>query len=537
MSRGLRVAGFAALLLAAAALAFGPLARAGFVGEDLTSLVRAAGSPADAVEGTPVAGGALAHLSLRLSHALWARDGAWGERAALALRIENVLFLLGSAAFARLALRRTLAPWTGMEGARAAAGACALLLACHPLAVPAVASPAARGELLGLFLGTAAAAAFLRGRQEREAPWIAVAGLCVLGAACAAPSGVLVPVLLAILELFSGRRGRPRSVRCRTAATTLAAFGALWLAARLAGGSAPLAFPAGDELGPALRAAGRDLGRIALPAPAGSGAPGLIAAGAVVLLGLHPAIVAARSAPRLWGWLTITAVVGPLLAVLVRAAAPRAVEGPLSGSGLVTAALLACAVLAIAATSLSGLRRVLLPAVAAGAFALLARAATTPWIEASAPLSTLRADLARTRAEHGSAARILLVDPPGPGRRSRGRGARAASSPRSLAVRDPARCGARDARGPLAPRPARARARARVHRAADGRARAALARPHGRAGRSSDRARRVAAARDERCARVARGPAIAAVRPRSAGAARAAGRGAPRTRRPPRRRG
>jgi hypothetical protein len=404
MTRSLRVAGFAALLLAVAALAFGPLASAGFVGEDLKYLV------------DPALGqGPLARASLRLSHLLWAEGGTWGERAAIGVRVENLLLLLGTAAFARLALRRALAPWAGMDGARAAAGACALLLACHPLAVAAVASPGARGDLLALGLGAAAAAAFLRARQERQPAWAIGAALCVLAAGHASPVALLVPPLLAVLELFSARRNRPRSVRVRTAATTLIVFLAIACVESLTGpllGSPALALGAlrsasdlfAGGTGELLRALGQDLGRVALPVPGGRALEYAIAA-TVLAAVLQPALVAARSAPRLWGWLAASAAAGLLLALaLCRTTA----------IALLPAAAVATVFLAVASTSLSGARRVLLPVAMAGSFVWFARASALPWIEASAPLAALRAEIAAARARHGPATHWFLVDPPGP---------------------------------------------------------------------------------------------------------------------------
>lgn len=410
----MRAAGFAALLLLVAALAFGPLAGAGFVGDDLPYLVRAApahggGTSADLekeAEKLAEGDGPLASASLRLSHALWSESGSWGQRSAVALRVENLLLLLGAAAFARLALRRALSPWAGMDGARAAAGACAVLLACHPLAVPAVASVGARGDLFALCLGAAAAAAFLHARQEKKVPWMVAAGLCVLAAGHASSLALLLPFLLAGLELLSARRGRSVSVRARTAATTFVVFGVLACLEGLTGpllGSVALPMRTLRATGEAW-SVGHDLGVVALPVPravppeaAGAGAVQYGIAGAVLLAVLQPALVAARSAPRLWGWLGASAAVGLLLSLAV---------------DLLPAAAVACAVLGVASTSLSGLRRILLPTALAASFVLFARGAAWPWIEGSRPLSTLRADLADARAKHGPASHWMVVDPP-----------------------------------------------------------------------------------------------------------------------------
>src|SRR5262249_26934786 len=141
---------------------------------DLPFLVRA--SPVARADSAPVANrlaegdGPLARGSLALSCRLWAREGRWTVFSARRIRFVNLLLLLRPAALLRLALRRALSPWAGSEGARAAAGAGALLVACHPLCAPAVAAAGARGDLLAACLGAASAALFLRGRQERRVP-------------------------------------------------------------------------------------------------------------------------------------------------------------------------------------------------------------------------------------------------------------------------------------------------------------------------------------------------------------------------------
>jgi hypothetical protein len=448
MERRLRTAGFVALLLAAAALAYAGLERAGFVGEDLSYLVRAsrsAGSEAAVLaERLSEGDGPLARLSLALSFRLWARDGTWSAGAVRFLRLENLLLLLGTAACARLALRRALSTWAGMDGARAAAGACALLLVCHPLCIPAVAAAGARGDLLAAFFCAATAALFLRGRQEKRVPEMAAAAVCALLAGHSSALGLLLPPWLFGLEVFCARRHRPLSVRLRTAATTLLVFGACAASESLSGPAlgSPALLPrtlhsvsALLETGGAravLRSVATGLGAVSLPVPraapwdhsapggpdgivgmGGMGSLGYVIAGALLLAALQPALVAARSAPRLWGWLAAFTCAGVLLPLLLRAPAAQEASGLASRLGLFQAAIVACAGLAVASTALSGVRRVLIPASLAAAFAVFARSAAAPWKEAGRELGELQADLGAARALHGGGARYLLVDPPG----------------------------------------------------------------------------------------------------------------------------
>jgi hypothetical protein len=427
MQRRTRTLGFVALLFTAAILAFAPVLSSRYSIGDVPFLVRA--SPIASSDSAHVASrltegdGPLARWSLALTGHLWAHAGRWTAAAARAIRIENLLLLLGTAALLRLTLRRALSPWAGADGARAAAGACALFVVCHPLGVPAVAAAGARGDLLAACLGTAAAALFLRGRQEKRLPEMAAAGAAALLAGHASALALLLPPLLFVLELFSARRHRPLHVRLRTAATTLIVFGACVSAEALTGpflGSAALlqrtlaaisaTFASQGVEGIARSLAAR-LGAIAMPVTTSAsltdGVPFLyLLSGALLLVALQPALVAARSAPRLWGWLAALAGTGILCATLLGSSTSPIGEAVLFFPGV----WIACAGLAVASTALSGLRRVLVPAALTALFIVLARQAAGPIEAAGAELGVLQASLDSARSQHAEAATYLAVD-------------------------------------------------------------------------------------------------------------------------------
>jgi hypothetical protein len=241
--------------------------------------------------------------------------------------------------------------------------------------------------------------------------------------------------LFFVLELFSARRHRPLRIRLRTSATSLLVFGACAAAEALTGpalGSPALlqrtlaavsSSVASHGAGVEMRSLVADLGVIAMPVPPATTAwpwslenpvPFLyLASGALLLAAFQPALVAARSAPRLWGWLAGTVGAGMLLALLVGLSA-GAGGGDLSRAlALFPAALIACAGFAVASTALSGLRRVLVPSALAAAFALFARTTAASYVEASTALGELQESLGSARALHGGTATYFVVDPPG----------------------------------------------------------------------------------------------------------------------------
>jgi hypothetical protein len=320
-----------------------------------------------------------------------------------------------------LSVRRVLLPWLGSDAAGAAAWASALILVCHPLCTWPVAHAGARGDLFAAVLAFASIALFLRARQEREFATIVVSA--VLAALCGFTSDTawFLPLTLCVLELTSARRYRTLKVRARTAATTLAVFGACVALERsfAAALHAPEAAHgwwsdfASLRTPVAIATVVEKLACLVLPVPpAWSGPAGLVLAGAIMLAALHPALVAARSAPRTWAWLGVGLCFALVACALRRtdvAIAPREFS---AAELLFPGAIAMSAALGVTSSALSDARRVALPLFVVIACALLAREAASEFQAESAPLETLRQDLARTRVLHGGDARILVVDAP-----------------------------------------------------------------------------------------------------------------------------
>lgn len=411
--------------------AYSPLLSAGLVAEDYAALLSAEGAPATS-HGEPdavVQEKPLERGSLLLSRRLWGLSpaGSAGGGAALCLRLENLALLVAAAIGLGVYARRLLLPWSGSEQAKAAARAAAVFFALHPLAIPAVAEVDSRGDLLGLALATWSAAAFLRGRQDRRYPVTVLAlVLCIL-AGFASDVALGLPLLLSASELASSHRYRPLRVRLRTALTTLVIFGggaSLELVLDVVrAGTAGL--PPGVQAlrGLTTTAAASDqlqvavekLGLLVLPAnPEVLGVAGWALAGALFLLAMQPALVAARNAPRLWGWLLfgwcLALAASELLHADVRVT-PR--ELSLARALLPSAAVMAVG-LALGATALSGPKRPYVAWVVAFGYASLAHANALPWREAARAASRMRGDLISTLEEFGRDARILVLDPPGP---------------------------------------------------------------------------------------------------------------------------
>ncbi|MDP6540077.1 MAG: hypothetical protein QF903_07645 [Planctomycetota bacterium] len=415
--------------VACALLAFAvwPLAGAGPVGEDFRALAEAAhlvegGVGPRALFAMESAGGRpLTALSLAASRWLWCPDGVWTELGVGFVRAENLLIAVVTALCLGRFLARLLLPWSGEEQARAAARAVALLFAVHPLTLPAVAAVAARGELLGAAFGTAAAWAFLRGRQEKRAGPIFAAAVLTAAAVACAESAWLIPASMGLAELVSAHRQRPGGQRLRTALTTLAAytagvaavgvvldgFGGEWRPLAIERSLAMFATPGG-----ALRALGASfekLGLSILPTnAAGLGAFGFVLAGALLLTALQPALRAARSAPRLWVAALIVWVVAILVVVVTRADV-RVVPGELSAaSSLLPATTVMAVGLAIAATALSGRRRRILPAVVGLGLCVLTHADARSLREAGAAAD----DLAGPLRDAALTPNVLVLDAP-----------------------------------------------------------------------------------------------------------------------------
>ena len=411
--------------LALLVCAYAPLLDAGWRGADRAVLA--------ALEAgrSPFPGSVLAAPWTHASAWLWAEFAP--EGGALVARLEHLVLLGAGAFFAAVFLTRLLLPWTGSVQARAAARALCVILLVHPLAVGAVAGLEARADLLALALSAIAAAAFLKARQEHRFGYQGVAGVCAIAAGAAGELGWSLPVILGAAEFLSAHRYRGRRERLRTTTITAASYGACvgivpllasWLVGAPAvpsgaGALAELASPGG-----ALRVLVlfvEKLGVLVLPANAhGAGLFGAGLAGLLILVGLQPALVAARSAPRLWGWLLVGWLVALFAASLPGAEVRVRAEDFGEARLLLGPALVLSAGLAVASTAVSGPRRVVLPGALAIGYALLAQSNAWCVRAAAQACASLEGELARARAEHGPDALLLVLDPP---RRVRGESA------------------------------------------------------------------------------------------------------------------
>ncbi len=428
-------AGGVVLFLLLSAFAIEPLSRASFTAPELRALAEARGAWSDPPPGggsgsrqslAGSAGHPLARLSLSLSSTLWSRQGAWAGESALPLRLENLLLIWVAAAGLWFLLRRLLLPWMGRDSAGSAGLAAGVCFALHPAVLPAATSVTARGDLLALALGLAAGAVLMRGRQERRPELGLLAGVLAILAGFASDLALALPPLLAVAEFSSARRWRPERVRWRTALITLAALaacvGVQTVVRSVHFGRIEL-FGAGSRLaqlhdghawaGELLRLLER-IGVLLLPVPTSvTGPAGLALAGALLLVALHPGWQAARSAPRLWGWMLL-GWSGALALCEALSAGARVTNadwtwaGTLAGSAAVVAAGLGTAM-----TALSGPVRAWLPWVAAVCLALLGHALALAWRDAGAQVERLRVDLEAARERFGRDARLIVIDPPG----------------------------------------------------------------------------------------------------------------------------
>lgn len=416
MPERVRAAGILALVLALVAYAYAPLLGGGPLGEDLALLDSLEeldpASPADwYAEGRHPGGVA----SLLVSGALWT-EGAWTVERLWVLRFENLTLLVLAALGLLGAIRRALEPWAGADLARAAGRAGAGIVLLHPLLVAAVARPALRGDFLALALGAWAAHAFLVGRQEKRRGRVTVALVLTALAGACSDLALFLPFVLAVGEYESGRRLRPRRVRVRTTVTTLVVF----LAAALLEVLPRLAFaPAG------MRALLPDVpplsperwlervGVLLMPGNvSGLGPSAPLLAALASLIALHPALVAARTAPRLWTRVLLAWAVALVATVVPWAGEEVDLEGLAGADVLLPAAVVMGIGLGVSSVALSGWRRTFVPLAIGGMFALLGRAQSVPQVRAASVTAELREDLlaaARARSWSGT---LLLIDPP-----------------------------------------------------------------------------------------------------------------------------
>jgi hypothetical protein len=425
-------------LLAFCALAYAPLARAGFVGSDLPSLVHAsriawphasAGESEAEFDWLRLTDGGvrpLAAASLALSSRLWSESGTWVPSAAVWLRLENLILLLLAGWMIGRTVQRALVPWYGSEVARSASWASAMILAAHPLSVSVIASPAARGELVALALGALSAALFMRARQERSSPRLLASLLCAALSGLASDLAFLLPVILAVLEYASARRHRSVAARFRTALTTVVGFAALvsldvWIGAAIGVARAPadivdgFVSPRSADRGIAvLECAVEKLGVLLLPVPPGiHAATGYTIAGALVFVALLPALIAARSAPKLWGWILLAWTAAIALALLPDARTRVHAHELANAHVLLPGAVAMAAGLAVTSTAVSGIRRTLLPILLGTGYAMLAHASARAWPIASAELNAFADDVARARDPDGRGTQLFVLAPPG----------------------------------------------------------------------------------------------------------------------------
>lgn len=422
------------LVLVAHASLFG----VGSVGDDFRTLVEASRAThaslawdADGGSGSLYAragtsGRPLAALSLDTSAWLWTSGGVWTTFAVTCMRLENLALLFLVAYGLGRFLRRLVTPWTGSEHANAASTAAFMILLVHPLSISAVASPAARGDLLAGVLAMVAGAAFLRGRQEGRTLFVGLAALCTFAATLASELGFLCPVWLAAIEYASARRYRPRHVRLRTAITTLVVFSAFtgldillrlgleldpWPRDLRASLATLTGF--GDALGMAFSLLTK-LGVLILPVNgANAGGFGFVCAALLLVVIVQPALHAGLSAPRFWitmlgVWLALV-----LLAEATRAELPVGPNDFSRAAGLFPAVVVMAVGIALASTAVSGSRRQGLPLIVAILLCALARSNARGWRAASKDAGEFQRDVAVIFEAQGVDRRYLIVDLPG----------------------------------------------------------------------------------------------------------------------------
>jgi hypothetical protein len=400
----------------------------GFLGKDLIVLAEAAGGlEISAVQVEPVplqemsfeaftnAGGrgsVLSGASMALSRRLWGVT----ESSAKFYRLENLLLLIAAGLGMGELARRLLIPWTGTEHGRAAALALPVALVLHPLAVLAVVDLSGRAELLGLAFGSWAATTYLRGRQDRRPSQTLVAALLAVLASLSFGSGIGLALVLAVSEFVSAQRYRPNRNSWRAALTIFSVFAVLGftdLGMRLWFGI-PLG---GSNLSSSLGGVLERLGVLVVSVPqVGSVQPGLgmALAATVFLLMMQPALRAARSAPRLWGWMLGLWFAGVLFATLGGAEVSSMdfsrAETLLMATAVVTSGLV------VVATGVHGFRRLALPILLALAYSVLSMGQSSSYLDAGRVTSELRRDLLYAsdyaKKQGAPGAQLLVLDPP-----------------------------------------------------------------------------------------------------------------------------
>jgi hypothetical protein len=407
-----------AVFVLLASWAWLPLCLGGFRGEELALLAGLAHLDEPSSDGAlarllslPGIGGHLVPaLDLRLTSALFAPESGWALASAWPARLESVAWLLLTAWMLGRGARRLLQPWSGGELARAAGWATALAFALHPLSVASIASLTARGDQIALAMSATSAWTYLRGRQERDGRSLAISAAAAIVAAFSSELALALPAWLAGAEIASARRHRKLGTRMRSGAAVFAAAVvcvALGPLVQAAAGAprAPAAAPvaAAETLGLVLER----LGTLIVPVPQPVlGAAGFALAGFVMLAAVQPVFVAARSAPRLWGWMLFAAALALALAELFSRTV-RVHPGDLRDAATLASGVAVISVgLGISITAMSGLRRIVLPLVLALGFTALSHAHALAYGDAA---REVRALAERLRTVEGTA---IVVDPP-----------------------------------------------------------------------------------------------------------------------------
>jgi len=397
-----------------ASWAWHPLFAHGLRAEEL-ALVSALGElkGLDACAGFQPLGGHV--LGVALSSVL-ARVGD-GESAVLVWRAHHVLAVLIAAWLLGRFLRRLATPWVGGELARACGWTASMLFALHPLTAEAIGAARAAGLLWALVGCFASVWCLLKARQEREPRLLWASGALVALASLFHGAALAAPLWLAASEYASSSRHRPQRARWRAAG---AVFGLAALCVGL--DSLVRSLARGVATGPAeLVAAWRAfgdplelaavsierLGMLLLAVNAQVlGAAGFALAGVAALATLQPMMIAARAAPRLWGWILVAFLVGVLSTELVSPHVRVHPHDLRDADTLLASAAAIAAAGAVAITSLTGAQRIVSPLVVALAYCVLGHGAAVANRHASREVAALVREL----REPGE--RPVLVDAP-----------------------------------------------------------------------------------------------------------------------------
>ncbi len=411
-----------------------PLLGAGFLGSDAAVLedtqrafdFEESGAPwgVAAVDHRPVAA-----LSLAFSRSLRAAEGVYTAGDAGRLRLEGLILLIVAAFGVRSAVARAMEPWTGREHARAAGIASGALLLVHPLLVPLAAHLPNRGDAIGLAASAWSVAFLLRGRQRRRSGFLAIAFVLALLAAAASPAALILLPLSFGLEFVAAHRHRPLRVRLRTSLQVAACYGAallIELGVRRAMQPPSFATEVAEPLDPALIIAGdsggllrvlavsaEKVGVVVLPVnTTGVGALGYGLAVLALLVALHPGIVAARAAPRLWGRFLAGWAVALLVLLLLgtRQRFLPASLGDLQGTTFLGVCM--AVGLGTSATALAGMRRTVLPVTVGALYAFLAAGSGQTIEAAAAEVGALQGAVLEAAREDDWTRTVVVLDPP-----------------------------------------------------------------------------------------------------------------------------